>query len=75
VEKSLGTIYDAIHNIEKKIVEIQTIQKLRHEENQRALSQLEKTIGMRFSWIYGIVVSVVIGGIVFGIWVKAVASG
>jgi len=70
----LGKIYKAINEVDKKIVAIQTEQKIRHEENQKYMKILDElpcdknvvmveSISTQVKALWVLVVSVIIIGI------------
>jgi len=68
------TIYDAVKEVEKKIVEIQTTQRVRHSENKRYMLKLDdlpcstqteriRSLQVKVGWLFTLVVSVLILGV------------
>jgi len=80
VDTDLGKIYALVKMIEKEIVEIQTTQKIRHEENQRYMRMLDTLmcathkekingLGVAIKCLWGVtvlIISWIVGGVVFG---------
>ncbi len=81
----LGKIYKAIHQVELKVEHIHTKQVENHRENKEKLGKLDdlsckvhveklSNLDKDLTRLRNVVMGVVVGGIVLGIWIKLVLA-